>query len=404
MATTRKSHKWQKAVLAVLLAIALVVGTWLLASYFQSPAQRAAKALPPPPEPVVVEVARRDLVERTSTAATAELEGAGEIAIPLGQIPAVVTAAGASANADLNPGEVATWVNGMPVFALRGDFPLYRELTVGSSGPDVKMIQLALTELGYEVLADGEFGQTTQACILDLYKTVGAEPFWKEAASAAPNTAAGPQSGADVEQEGAADQRQGERALVLRPSDLLIQKSFPLRVLSVPPVGASLTEANAKIGVAGTEVTLKATVPGAVAERLNEGSSGTATLGDASVAVKIASIETKVDEAPAETAPVMNDSSAYVVTFISAESSLPSEWTGSKQVLVTIDLSQPLLDVLVVPQRAIAAGADGRTNVLVRGPDAEFEIVEVTELGCSLGTCAVEGKGIDVGTRVRVDR
>jgi len=46
--------RWLLVVLVVFMAVALVGAGWLLASYTQSPAQRAAAAAPPTSAPVTV--------------------------------------------------------------------------------------------------------------------------------------------------------------------------------------------------------------------------------------------------------------------------------------------------------------------------------------------------------------
>lgn len=78
-------------------------------------------------------------------------------------------------------------------------------------------------------------------------------------------------------------------------------------------------------------------------------------------------------------------------------------WAG-QQVLVTLNLSEPITDTLLVPQRAVAAGSDGRTSVLVQTSGGGFEQVAVEELGCTQGMCAIEGAGLEEGSLVRVDR
>ena len=62
------------------------------------------------------------------------------------------------------------WVNSCSVIALAGQFALYRDLYLGARGDDVRMVQQALADLGYDVGVDGELGAGTADAVRDLYR------------------------------------------------------------------------------------------------------------------------------------------------------------------------------------------------------------------------------------------
>jgi peptidoglycan hydrolase-like protein with peptidoglycan-binding domain len=71
-----------------------------------------------------------------------------------------------------------------PVLALATAQPLWRDLDVGVRGQDVADLQTELTRLGYDVTADGVFGQGTRTAVRALLTSIGlARPSGALAAS-----------------------------------------------------------------------------------------------------------------------------------------------------------------------------------------------------------------------------
>ncbi|XBH20549.1 peptidoglycan-binding domain-containing protein [Jonesiaceae bacterium BS-20] len=68
-------------------------------------------------------------------------------------------------------------VSGRPIFLLQGDIPAYRDLTEGDSGSDVRQLQEALSDCGYQVAADGKFGTNTAKVLKKLYADAGYTPI-----------------------------------------------------------------------------------------------------------------------------------------------------------------------------------------------------------------------------------
>lgn len=84
----------------------------------------------------------------------------------------------ATVGATISFGSLIGEVSGRPVFAWPSIVPLYRDLTVGSRGSDVRAVQQALADIGYRVDVDGVFGNGTLDVLTALYRDAGYElPF-----------------------------------------------------------------------------------------------------------------------------------------------------------------------------------------------------------------------------------
>lgn len=400
-------------VVAIVAAIALVGGTWVVALRFQSPAQRDAAALPPTVQPVVVPVERGDLVERTTVMSTASAQGARTLEIPLSSGVNVVTRAGVSTGADLASGAVVVWINGRPVFALQGAFPLFRDIGPGDTGDDVRMVQQALADLGCAITPDGQFGAFTAQCVTNLYRSVGAEPPTRAVGasdSAEPTTqASSDTTGEDQSTTGATPgvaSAAGETSagapkteVFVRASEVMVASGLPVRVLAAPTVGTTMSADTAGLKVAGQGVSLDASVPGSVAARLSTDTTASAEVDGQKIDVRVSSV--KSGDAQGQS----GGGSDSTVEFVPTQGDIPTEWAGREDVLVTVNLSQPVTGALLVPQRAIATDASGSTSVLVEQDDASFTQVRVTQEACVGGMCAItDVDGIAEGAKVRVDR
>lgn len=383
-----RRRRWLWAGIGLLVAVGLVVGTWFLASLFQSPAQREAAAEPPAQTPIVAEVTAGDLVEEITMKAAASLSGGRSVVLPAGEGARVVTAGGVAAGEELRAGSVVLWANGSPMFALSGTFPMYRDLGVGDSGQDVVMIQQALAALGYDISADGDFGEATVWCVKDLYESVGAQAPTRES-----------NEHGDTAQSGESKAKTPKKEAYMPMGDFLTIAGLPAQVTSVPAVGSSLTEDNATLGLASSKAALTATVPGSVAVRITEGLEGTATLDDTTIDVKVSEVKDASSD--------KNEASSgeSVISFVGISQELPTQWSGHEDVLVAVNLTPPIEDALLVPERAIATNSQGIDSVLVQTDSGEFVETTVQRTTCVSGVCAIDpAPGISEGTSVRVDR
>lgn len=394
MSTSRRTALTLTLILG---AVLIAAGTWVVALRVQSPDQREAAAAPPSAQPVTVTVARGDLAERTTVLASAQY--AQTVSLPVPQPTegrGVITRTGAQAGSTLYAGQVVTWVNSRPLIALAGAFPLYRDLYLGDQGDDVRLLQQALSDLGYGIAVDGTLGARTAAAVTALYETTGApppttttQPSAAAPAPATPTTAPAAQPTATAP------------TLVLPASEVLIVPTLPAVVSSAPAVGATVDE-QATVAVSTSQAALTAAVPASVEARLSQGLSGTATLEGTSMDVVISEIRPPAQDTTQQDAQASTEATVVLSTTSGA---VPDSWLGHTDILVTLNLSEPLLDQLLVPQRAISLDANGVATVLIAQTDGSFSQMRVTELGCVAGTCAItsEDGALREGASVRVD-
>lgn len=72
-----------------------------------------------------------------------------------------------------NSGEVALSIDETPVPYLSLRIPLWRTLSVGARGDDVRSLQEALLAEGYKLSADGTYGKTTASAVSEFKKRLG---------------------------------------------------------------------------------------------------------------------------------------------------------------------------------------------------------------------------------------
>ncbi|MGE0309140.1 MAG: peptidoglycan-binding protein, partial [Acidimicrobiia bacterium] len=177
-ATPGSTKRLRLLAIVVCIALASAVGGWLLGRRVKSPAEAAAERKPPQASlitvPIEEKVLSSDVVIR-GTIRYAEPKKVG-LAGPLGGAAAVspiVTKAPAR-GADLNDGDVVVEASGRPVFALVGADPMYRAITPGASGADVKQLETALVRLGFDPgPVDGVFDDAAEAAVDKWYESKG---------------------------------------------------------------------------------------------------------------------------------------------------------------------------------------------------------------------------------------
>lgn len=162
------------AVVSPVLLIAAFGALWFTSSTSTSPKQRIADADPPPPPVVAVEVEERQLADIVAVRGTVTAVGSRSIPVPevAGGAPVVVDLP-VTVGAEVKPGQVVAVVADRPVIALPMTVPPFRTLTPGIVGNDVSRFQEALGSLGYDIVADGRFGPSTQALVRRLYEERG---------------------------------------------------------------------------------------------------------------------------------------------------------------------------------------------------------------------------------------
>lgn len=163
---------------AVLVAVTVAAGLgWIAARNVRSPAQVALEAEPPTPSPITVEVERTELVADVITRADVGYDDPVPIGLAgaLGGRPSTLIVTSARERDDeLVEGAVAVEVSGRPVFLLRGEIPVYRDLLPRAEGPDVLQVEEALARLGYfSEEPDGTWTPATEAAVEAWYAAAG---------------------------------------------------------------------------------------------------------------------------------------------------------------------------------------------------------------------------------------
>ncbi|GAA2903201.1 hypothetical protein Acy02nite_86590 [Actinoplanes cyaneus] len=140
-------------IVAVISAAALVTGAigWLVGTQVRSPADAAAGHRPPPASLITVAVEQRALTATVNAQGTLQygtpqpVTLTGSVAVGEGDPAAapLITKA-PTANRTLRAGDMLLEVSGRPVFVLPGKVPMYRTLTRGSAGDDVRQLRAAL--------------------------------------------------------------------------------------------------------------------------------------------------------------------------------------------------------------------------------------------------------------------
>jgi multidrug efflux pump subunit AcrA (membrane-fusion protein) len=162
------------AVIVVSAAVAGLLG-FLLGPTVRSPAQATADAAPPAASPVTATVVRRTLADTVTVRGRVVPGTSVKLTTPddSGGAPRVVTAVRVKKGQPLREGAVFLEISGEPLFGLVLPFRLYRDLTPGSSGPDVEQVQRALRRLGSRTVVNGVLDTATQEALADFYAQRG---------------------------------------------------------------------------------------------------------------------------------------------------------------------------------------------------------------------------------------
>lgn len=173
------------AVLAGVVAItgAAAGGGWAAGRQLKSPADAAAEREAPEASVITAPVELRTLASNVifrGSIAFAEpravsLAGAvGTGDAPSGSAPPSVITAVPAVSDEITEGSVLVQVSGRPVFAMVGLLPMYRALTPGSNGDDVRQLEEALARMGFDPgPIDGVYDDSTERAVDGLYEAKG---------------------------------------------------------------------------------------------------------------------------------------------------------------------------------------------------------------------------------------
>ncbi|MEV5411522.1 peptidoglycan-binding protein [Thermopolyspora sp. NPDC052614] len=178
----------------VAVAVLVIAGVaWAVGARLRSPADEAAARRPPAPSLVTAAVTREKLT--STVAVSGRLEYGSPVPVVLagavggadgggsggGSGGGVLGAAAgggqrvtrAPRTGRLTEGTALMEVDGRPVFALKGTVPMYRTITPGARGADVRQLQRALRRLGFGGRVSGVFDRATADAVRRWYAKKG---------------------------------------------------------------------------------------------------------------------------------------------------------------------------------------------------------------------------------------
>jgi peptidoglycan hydrolase-like protein with peptidoglycan-binding domain len=347
----RRRRRLRWLVVGVCVLAVLGVGTTVAITRLGSRPVSAAEA---PDEPETAPVQKMDLAERETV--TGEL-GYGTPQALTGRRPGTITALPAQGSV-LDRGSVIYQVDARPVVLFLGTLPLYRTLSAGmTDGPDVKLVEENLRDLGYRGFGtpNEEFTTATANAIKKWQKKLG------------------------VDQTG-----------VIELGDVVVTAT-PVRVSTV----------SATLGAEATGEVVKYTDTSRwVTAELDEDQKDLATVGT-KVTLTIdgkpvpGTVTSLVANAPPDpNDPTSDQSQTYTATVsIDDVAAIGAVDSGSVDVVVTAGERK---GVLAVPVGALLALAEGGYAVEL----SSGKLVAVTTGLFADGMVEVSGEGLAEGTRV----
>jgi len=373
--------------LVVCAALATGAAGWAVGAQITSPADAAAAHQPPPASLITVAVAKQALASTITAQGTISYTGATPLTLTgtVGGATTQLVTRAPAVGATVGSGQRLLEVSGRPVFLLPGQVPMYRTLSDGMKGDDVRQLQQALTALGYGHLSNGTFDVATQIQVKRWYEHAGYEP-----------------------------QAEADKTTV--PSgEILFLPTLPVRVDTVTTrAGATAT---GQIGtVTNSTVNIQSTLPSADAQFVRTGMSAKLTLPDGTT------MAAKVDALGKDAAPPVTDqaappqnqqpqqqqqqqqqstSDATPMRLIADDPTALAAY-ATKAAKIDIEVGKTNGEVLVVPVAAVATSQDGSTRVQVQGKDGAVRDVPVRVGLTANGLVEVSGTGLAVGDRVVV--
>ncbi|MEN0086411.1 MAG: peptidoglycan-binding domain-containing protein [Leifsonia sp.] len=161
--------RWSASLAILIVLAALAVGALV-----------GALLVPAPVPSAIAPRVRADTVKATqvSTAdeqdVTLTLTIASERALTV-PVSGVVTTTTCRSGGSVSSGTSGFSVNDVPLVYFASDRPLWRDLTVGDVGEDVRSVQRELARLGYPVQVDGRFGPSTLRALSGVVTAAGVD-------------------------------------------------------------------------------------------------------------------------------------------------------------------------------------------------------------------------------------
>ncbi|WP_084130659.1 peptidoglycan-binding domain-containing protein [Demequina sp. NBRC 110055] len=169
MNVTKRSYLSASAtvvLVTVLVAPLMALGTWVVVVASQSPLESSARA-----EPLIGAVEAANRSGDTNVAVTIEYANA---IVPTAHASGTITALNAKVGDEVAQGMQLIEIDARSVVAYVAQAPLYRDISRGDEGDDVRTAQQLLKDLGYlESQADGEAGVSTARAIMAFNEDSG---------------------------------------------------------------------------------------------------------------------------------------------------------------------------------------------------------------------------------------
>ncbi len=168
----------RRAILAIVAAVAVASAAigWIAGQQIKSPADIAAEAEPPEASLITVPVEQQSLSSNVVIRGQVEFSESTDIDVagPADGGVAIITRLTKQVGEQLDEGDVVIEVAGRPLFVFEGELPVFRSLTPGLEGPDVRQLEEALLRLGLDPgPVDGTFDAQTEDAIVELYREAG---------------------------------------------------------------------------------------------------------------------------------------------------------------------------------------------------------------------------------------
>lgn len=415
----RRRRSWLVAGVVVVATVLLAAG-WAAASVLQSPAQREASVTAPTAGPVFATVTEGTLSRSLDFTGVVGPSSSTDLTLSAGPDAAlsVVTAKPVESGSSLRSGDLLTEVNGRPVFIVTSQFPFYRDMGVGDSGPDVRALQEMLLGRGFENAVDGVFGSGTEGAVSRWFASAG---YTVQARAGSTDAATGSSTASGA--AGSTEPSTGPRASNGVPTPTK-QTYISLSEVTTMPYDVARVarglSVGARVAVGGTpDLVLGApdsvvTVSGTPSELASvaEGDRVSVTLPNRVVEGSVSSIGSSTTAPSAsgnsEAAPrTQGDSADGPTASLVVVPDEPVEYqeNGTNQVRVSVVKAVLAEAALVVPVLAVTDRGGGNAVVIKRGPDLALTEIPVTILATQQGAVAirpVDPEGLNTGDEVRV--
>lgn len=163
-------------VLSGVAVLAMVIGV-VIGRGIRSPAQQALDTNPPEKSVITAVVTMSQSEGKVVSRGTVS---AGQT-VSIGPVQAytadsVITSVPVAAGDVVKVGSRLIEVSGRPIFLLQGNFPAYRDLHAGDSGPDVAQLNKALAQLGLGAPESNAFTTATSSALASYYRQSGYQP------------------------------------------------------------------------------------------------------------------------------------------------------------------------------------------------------------------------------------